>query len=432
MNIASITTAPTATRDRHFEPSRCAKSNQAKAMVADILKQVQNYEKHAKLRQRTRKAKDQLTFERQIESLVCDMAYQEIANPSGFINLPLSKSILGKKDRYKSRVLCETLPDIIRRLSSREMEFAVMELGAKNPWVPSLSKQTTIKAGKRLIDRIHERCLVLLDFGIDNYDGELIKLKSSKTSDFWSKGKLMAYNDTETTIRYREEMEAINAYIAAADIEVYGDSSHVKTYDANNRRLTRTFNRGSFEEGGRLYGGFWQAMKSEDRSDVILINGDNVVCLDYGQIAIRILYGLVGATLYCDDAYTIPGLEGYREGVKMVINTMFNVNSIPVQKPRGSKNLLPRHMTMTDIIRLISDYHSQIAPFFFSNRGLYVQFLESQILITLLTKLRDLGIVALPVHDAVIVSVEDSKQTEQVMLKVFLEATGIQGTVSYD
>lgn len=434
MKIVISTSAPTEPKDRHFEPSRCARTDQAKALVADVLKQVQNYEKHLRLRKRARKAKDQLTFERQIESLVCDMAYQEIANPSGFINLSLSKRVLGMKDRYKSKVLCETLPDLIRSLSSRELEFAVMELGIHNTFVPSFSKQTTVRAGKMLTRRIHERGLALLDFSINNHDGELIKLKDVKSSDYWKKdkAKLMAYEDTEVTIRYREEMVAINAYLAAADIEVYVDSSQTKTYDTTDRRMSRTFNRASFEEGGRLYGGFWQPMKSEDREDVILINGDNVVCLDYGQIVVRILYGLAGATLHCDDAYTIPGLEDYRAGIKLVMNIMFNVSSMPTQKPKDSKYLLPRHMTMAQIIRIITDYHSEIAPYFFTNRGLHVQFLESRILITLLGKLRDLGIVALPVHDAVIVSVEDSVKAEQVMLSVFLEATGVQGTVSCD
>ena len=112
-----------ATRDRPLNGFRTAKTLGAKAVVADILRQVESYEKYFSLRTRTRKAKDQETFLRQVEAVVSDLCYRELTNPRGWLAVPLSKDILGRKNRYKAKSLSETLPKLIDILSSRELDF---------------------------------------------------------------------------------------------------------------------------------------------------------------------------------------------------------------------------------------------------------------------------------------------------------------------
>ncbi len=67
-----------------------------------------------------------------------------------------------------------------------------------------------------------------------------------------------------------------------------------KIVDSNDRRLRRIFNNGSFEEGRRLFGGFWQPLKKTERAEGLIIEDEAVASLDFGQMTPRILYGMAG------------------------------------------------------------------------------------------------------------------------------------------
>jgi hypothetical protein len=51
-------------RDRFFNPLRQAKTASAKALVADVVHQLQSYERYDKLRKRSRKKRDLEIFNR--------------------------------------------------------------------------------------------------------------------------------------------------------------------------------------------------------------------------------------------------------------------------------------------------------------------------------------------------------------------------------
>ena len=98
--------------------------------------------------------------------------------------------------------------------------------------------------------------------------------------------KYQEYEDDETTLALRQQMTGINAWLSTADITCSNPQ-----VDPAHRRLRRIFNNSDFTQGGRLYGGFWQAMSSDERQEHILIEGDWCVELDYGQMSLAILYG---------------------------------------------------------------------------------------------------------------------------------------------
>jgi hypothetical protein len=103
------------------------------------------------------------------------------------------------------------------------------------------------------------------------------------------------YEDDEATLALRQQMADINAWLDTADISC----SHPKV-DPAYRRLRRIFNNSDFAQGGRLYGGFWQAMSSDERQEHILIEGDWCGELDYGQI------GLVPLTFRSPNSFMRP------------------------------------------------------------------------------------------------------------------------------
>ena len=66
---------------------------------------------------------------------------------------------------------------------------------------------------------------------------------------------------------------------------------------------------------------------------------------------------------------------------------------------------------------------------FYTGIGHYLQFMESQILVEVLLKLIDNGIIALPVHDAVFVGWTHVYKSTQVMEQVLLDKTNVPSVV---
>ena len=105
---------------------------------------------------------------------------------------------------------------------------------------------------------------------------------------------------------------------------------------------------GSWE---RLYGGFWQKISGQDRRRNIRISNEPVVELDYGQTAIRLLYGMEKQALPPGDLYEIPGFERYRDGIKLVINAALGNDERTDRMPRGGRKDIPYAIKYRDIIR---------------------------------------------------------------------------------
>jgi hypothetical protein len=348
-------------QDRPFNGFRIARTASANIVVKDVRKQVQAYEMH-RVRSRARRPKDQLNFEKQVEALVCDLAHREIIKPSAWLAVSLSKQFLGRKNRYRADVFRETLPALIEHMASGEMEFIEIRKGHHNFFNPELSQQTVIRAGQRLKDRIAEHRLVLDDFGLDKTQ-EIIILKDAK-EDQWDTGEWLQYPETEQTQAYRNELSRINDWIEQADIEyvpLYESHTVVDTMD---RKLRRYFNNGSFEHGGRLFGGFWQHMSRKGRQGIV-IDGMDTVTLDYGQMIARVLYGHADAPFEFGDAYRIPGLEGCRDGVKKVFSAMLYADRPLTRMPQGCRDLFPNKFSYAEVADKIMQFHRSVAKFLY-------------------------------------------------------------------
>ena len=170
-----------------------------------------------------------------------------------------------------------------------------------------------------------------------------------------SNAEYQEYEDDKATIALRQQMTDINDWLDTADITC----SHPQV-DPAHRRLRRIFNNSDFAQGGRLYGGFWQAMSSDERQEHILIEGDCCVELDYGQMSLAILYGLTGTKPPEGDLYDLSA-EGiptdYRKGIKTVIQALINSSKVPTKMPKGVRKHLPSRYTIKDILEVASVMH---------------------------------------------------------------------------
>ena len=149
-------------------------------------------------------------------------------------------------------------------------------------------------------------------------------------------------------------------------------------------------------------------------------------------MAPRILYGVFRTRPTTEDCYRVPGYERYRSGIKKVFNAITFAEKPMTRYPKGVKQMFKEDIRFQEISDAILRYHSSIANKFYVGIGHYLQYLESQILIKVLLGLKDLGIHALPIHDAVVVGKAWVDMSRELMEQVFLDMTNVESWVQVE
>jgi hypothetical protein len=426
--------------ERPFNPFRRAKDGPLKMLIKEIQTELQKAENRGRARR-----PDALTcFLEQVEALIADLAHCAATTQAGMLWLSLSKRVLGKKqERYASPLMKESLVKVVDLLQSPAVGLIDLSKGGRNPFDGSY-RASTISPSKRLIERLEAA-------GVDESDTqaitgkETIILREPKGENGQAIDK--DYTDTETTHRKRKEMESINSFIARADITCSCLDKEGLPVDTRKRRLRRIFSNGTFDQGGRLYGAFWiEDIRAKDRRPSIKINGSPVVSLDFGQMLVRLLYAEANCPMpFEDDAYLLPPLwmdwEAFnafdpearkamspvpREAMKLAMVAAFSTSTPFRRLPSEARAAIKdKRVKAADVLALIRKHHSPIAQYLESGYGMKMQPRESNILVSILLRLKEVGIVALPIHDAVLVAQEYRDITRATMATVFKQETGL-------
>lgn len=414
-------------RERPFNPWRRARSSAAKELIQAVRGELLDIEAQEAPRKRARRADDQASFDQQVEALVSDLAYEHLTGSEEAIAVTRSKRIFCQADRYRAPVLTKTLPHVLDLLAAGANPLIEHRLGGINPFSKIARRQTTIQVSSALGTRIDRLGLEPSDFCL-RVGGESIILRRERIAP-GEKTRDQSYEDNETTELYRAQMDRINVWLKGADISC--EQRGEEYIDPDDRFLRRIFNNDSFEQGGRLYGGFWQGLRKAQRRELIRIGGEPVTTLDFGQLGPRLLYGRIEQAPAMEDAYLLPSLVyQYRDAVKRIMNAMLNSSSPLKRYPTNTRELVPKQsIKVTDFTAAILKDHAPIAHFFHAGKGLGVLFQESQMLVTILLRLIDLGVVALPIHDALVVQVSKVAAAKQTMEEVFKEVTSLDALV---
>lgn len=223
--------------------------------------------------------------------------------------------------------------------------------------------------------------------------------------------------------------EALAALAAKRDEE----RQRIKAPDVGQRRLRRVFNDGSWERGGRFYGGWWQSVPSDLR-EFIRINGEEVVELDFGGFLPRAIYHLSHLELP-GDAYEISAIREradhqgmdwrgvVRPSIKKMLATILNARSEAGLRFIGGIEL-PRRMSKLEGYQLIKEHHQPIEASFFMGRGLEVMKDESNICQRVLSAGVAEGIPVLPIHDSFIVPASQENWLRGQMIQGYFDRFG--------
>ena len=338
-----------------------------------------------------------------------------------------SNRLLGTKSRYRPWVYSKMLPDILDLMAKPGMDYIEQEIGAR---VEGSARSTVIRPGARLLSRIEEHQIALDDLG-EHPHGETIILKRVK-DDYWDEGGFQHYDDTPVTHRFRAELDEINDWIAKADLrfDPEGLPWPRTQVDLSDRRLRRIFTQGRFDSGGRLFGGFWQSVRKQERLQGLWISGERAVELDYGQLGPRILYGMAGHEPPSDDLYHLWAYPQQRAGIKKVMNAMIFADQRLERFPKDTRKLFRRGDKVGGVVEAIEAKHPLIKDHFHQGLGHDTQFVESQIMVEVLLRLKGSGVVALPIHDAVMIPASKAPSVREVMLEVFRKQAHVEGIVT--
>ncbi|WP_152047605.1 hypothetical protein [Aureimonas psammosilenae] len=420
-------------RERRLNAWRRAGTDRARAVVNEVVKRLEEHEAAKAIRARARKAADRERMAEVVDAIVSDLAHLHLGGLDARRRISRSNRKLSGKTRYRPKAFGQAVPAILDALASPELRIIDQAIGSDGGFDKLQARETTISMAPALRELVDAAALGPADF-IELDVAETIILRSVPIGDgpFRVVNEIDYPEDAETG-RMREQMHQINGWLAAADLafddpeDLHGEHP---TPDIQDRRLRRIFTRASFESGGRLYGGWWQNMRAARRLRGITINGEQVVELDYGQVGPRLVYGIAGAPLPDHDLYAVPGYEDHRDGIKQMMNAMLCKEGPIVRFPKEVKRLFARNTRAGTVVAAIGDHHVALKAFFGTGLGHELQFRESEIVADLLINLQADGIVALPIHDALMVAASDADRVEHEMREAFYRRSGVQARVS--
>jgi len=240
------------------------------------------------------------------------------------------------------------------------------------------------------------------------------------------------YKDTPKTERFRANLRQINECFLRHWTDLRIKNSEVRRLaerilqdqdrepiDLSRRTLTRIFAKGSFEQGGRFYRGWWQNVPSEYRR-YITIDEAVTTEYDFSQLSPHMLHFAHNYEMGEQDAYDRVFDGEHRDVVKQAFNAMIQASSQLNLKP-DKINIDGLEMSWMDIRQRILDAHKPIQHLFFKGIGKKLQYKDSCIAESVMLQFVRQNQVALPIHDSFIMRAGFAGDLEEAMRRAFYD-----------
>jgi hypothetical protein len=404
-----------------FDPQLRARTPDLKEAIKGFTRHLIAQEDKLGLRSRARKDEDRRKFAVAVEAATCNLLLLTLLRGDVALAVPLDSNVMWSASRYRNPVFGQhflSLLDLMECLKLLKRTTTGYRI-SKTTKAPSLFKAAT-DFGKHLrrvtpdsFRRVQEPEILILKNGKD--DGE--------------RAALVNYRNSQKTRRLRNQIKRLNGWLLEADIELTSARSSVRlgkyggVIASYRRSLRRTFNNKSWQQGGRLSGGFWMTMPRKDRFRLIRIGGEPVADVDFQQLFPRLAYARARAPQPIGDLYDIMGDSTGRDGWKLLLNALLFTRGPLKRWPRDCSPLLPG-LSLKQAVSLLKEKHQPIAHLFGTGVGFELMFIESEMLIAVVTHLFENSIPALPLHDAVLVAEPHAQAAKAAMEYAFRSRTG--------
>ena len=254
-------------------------------------------------------------------------------------------------------------------------------------------------------------------------------------------GKKEKWADAEIPGKHKVAADRLGKFVrtynaALKDVVVAYGSMPIDPY------LHRVFN-GSMSLGGRFYGSAHQTMRKQHRQH-ITIDGEPTVELDYSALHPSLLLWRTGGALSADPYTEIAGKAGItRELVKALLLRLINSENVSdfcrVVTSSGNESKkaeaeagradewfipdVPTGYKGADFVEAVEAAFPTLTGSFGGTIGLELQGIDSKLMADLLAECLSAGIVALPVHDSVIVPQSRADDAREIMFNCYQRMT---------
>ncbi len=228
-----------------------------------------------------------------------------------------------------------------------------------------------------------------------------------------AQNRVMPYDDTWESVRFRAEMGRINA--AMRDTEITFDGEAIAPFHLKRRFLLRSQDDPvAFDLNGRISGGSWTNLPSGERWRLRLC-GEPLADLDFSAAFVNLAYVYAGVPLPNAEAYALPGLEDHRDGAKKgMLSLLSRQSDLRLLSPE-LKQALPEGWTASRLVEAATAHHPRIADLFGQDLGAALMFTESQIMVKLLLMLAERRIPFLQMYDGGMCRKSDRDVVEHCM-----------------
>lgn len=254
-------------------------------------------------------------------------------------------------------------------------------------------------------------------------------------------GRREGWVDAKLPAKFEAKAASLARFVRAYNAELKGV---IVAYGpmAIDPYLHRVFN-GSLSHGGRFYGAAHQTMRKQHRQH-ITIDGEPTVELDYGALHPNLLLWRTGGDYVADPYSEIAGKAGIsRELVKAFLLRLINSEevadfcrvvtssgngSIKAEAEAGRKEDwfipgVPTGYKGADFVGAVEAAFPTLKGSFGGAVGLELQNIDSNLMASVLAECLRAGVVALPVHDSVIVPQSRSDEVREIMLNCYQRMT---------
>lgn len=276
-------------------------------------------------------------------------------------------------------------------------------------------------------------------------------------------GNAIEYEDASETVAMREALGRYNDLLSTTFIDIpFFESNRIDTDEDGHplqsnvvisqadKFTSRVFNRGSFEFGGRHYGGWWQRCPSSIRS-LIYINDVPTTEVDFSGHHLSLLYAQEGINYWHEvgtDPYQLAApsylshLEPaavrkfYKDLSLIAINARDEVTCCAAfreKMPTGSELKRLTNDQLGEALELFREHHPTIASHMASDAGIRLMRIDSDITSFIIDYLTRQEIPVLTIHDSYIVPVEffeggsPVETLKAIMQRAVAEVTSVEG-----
>ena len=401
-----------------------------------------------------------------IKIVVLDLYVNWLGDPERYVSFHRSKTAYKRDSRYNkinASFAIVTVIDALHKLGYIEAYKGFHDM------VGDRSKLSRMKATDKLIDLIQNKHKVTRQ-AISKYKGtETIILRDWVTHKVNGKDverkEDIEYNDNRSTKKMREELQAYNDLLQRTDIRIPDtDAEYIKTIISkkakkprNNSKprkivlndpdyfVRRVFNNGSWEQGGRYHGGWWQRINGDLRVCITFNGSEERPCeVDYSGLHIVILYAMEGIDYWDQygrdsDPYKLDGYEQterMRGLLKLVLLASVNAQDRTTAVQAVQKEINFSHndddeglswvndepdVDLSELIEAFALRHKPIKEYLCTGIGLKLQHLDSLIAEKVVNHFTSKGIPTLCIHDSLLIDNKHSTELVNIMNTAFKE-----------